>query len=104
MMKRSRFSFAALASIAAAACLAVAHASQAAYSAVRNVISTWAHFLCSPEQRPARNEQWPRVTQVSPSAFRQYRAARERPTVTRRWCWPSKLRVVLACPLVRGAL
>lgn len=86
MMKRSRFfSFAALASLAAAACLAVAHAGWAVYSVARNVIADWTHFLCSPEPRPARSEQWPRVTQVSPSAFRQYRAARERPTLTKRW-------------------
>lgn len=84
-MHRSRFFLAALVSIAAAACLAVAHAGQDVYSAARNVIASWAHFLCTPDPRPAHNEQWPRVTQVSASAFRQYRAARERPALTKRW-------------------
>lgn len=84
-MTRSRFSFAASSSLAAAACLAVAHAGQAVYCAVRNVLADWAHFLCSPDPRPAHNDKWPRVTQVSPSAFRQYRSKRCRPTVMRRW-------------------
>lgn len=83
-MQRSRFFLATLVSIAAAACLAVAHAGQAVYSVARNVIADWTHFLRSPEPRPTHNE-WPRVTQVSPSAFRQYRAMRERPTLTKRW-------------------
>lgn len=85
MMKRSRFFLAALVSLAAAACLAVASAGQAAYSVARNVISDWTHFLGSPDPRPAHNEQWPRVTQVSPNAFRQYRAKRERLTLMKRW-------------------
>jgi hypothetical protein len=64
-MHRSRFSFAVISSLAAAALLAVVHAGQDAYSYVRNVLADWTHFLCSPDPRPAHNDKWPRVTQVS---------------------------------------
>lgn len=66
------------------ACLSVAHAFHAGYAFARSVFAGWMLLLLE-EPSPRQVREWPRVTQVSPSAFRQYRAARERPTVTR--CW-----------------